>query len=43
MSYIDEFERELPKKLEAAEETAAVVRWVSERVLESYRNGITAG
>jgi len=43
MSYIKQFETELSAKLESAEETAAIVRWVSERVLESYRNGITAG
>ncbi len=43
MTYIHEFEAELVKKLEGAEDTAAIVRWVSEKVLESYRNGITAG
>ena len=44
MSYIEAFEAELAKKLESpAEDTAAIVRWVSEKVLESYRNGITAG
>jgi hypothetical protein len=43
MSYIKEFETELTKKLESADETASIVRWISEKVLESYRNGITAG
>jgi uncharacterized membrane-anchored protein len=43
MSYIEQFEQELVKKLQGAEDTAAIVRWVSEKVLESYRNGITAG
>jgi len=43
MSYIEQFEQELTTKLEGAEDTATVVRWVSEKVLESYRNGITAG
>jgi hypothetical protein len=43
MSYIQEFEKELGAKLESAESTADIVRWVSEKVLESYRNGITAG
>ena len=43
MSYIEQFEQELLKKLQGAEDTAAIVRWVSEKVLESYRNGITAG
>lgn len=43
MSYIDEFEAELVKKLNGNEDDASIVRWVSERVLESYRNGIKAG
>jgi hypothetical protein len=43
MGYLNQFETELAKKLESAEDIAAIVRWVSEKVLESYRNGITAG
>jgi hypothetical protein len=43
MSYIEQFEQELLSKLNGAEDTATIVRWVSEKVLESYRNGITAG
>jgi len=44
MSYIETFEVELAAKLEGGtEDTASIVRWVSEKVLESYRNGITAG
>ena len=43
MSYIEQFQQELVKKLQGAEEPAAIVRWISEKVLESYRNGITAG
>lgn len=43
MSYIEQFEAELVKKLRGAEDTSTIVRWVSEKVLESYRNGITAG
>jgi len=44
MSYIETFEAELVQKLEGGTEgTAEIVRWVSEKVLESYRNGITAG
>ena len=43
MSYIQQFETELAQKLESAESTAVIVRWVSEKILESYRNGITAG
>jgi hypothetical protein len=43
MSYIEQFESELAGKLNGNEDTASIVRWVSEKVLESYRNGITAG
>ena len=43
MSYIADFEKELAKKLEGAEGTESIVRWISEKVLESYRNGIAAG
>ena len=43
MSYISDFETELAKKLISSETADSVVRWVSEKVLESYRNGITAG
>jgi hypothetical protein len=43
MTYIEQFEQELLKKLQGAEDTATIVRWVSEKVLESYRNGISAG
>ncbi|HLH54374.1 MAG TPA: hypothetical protein VKY92_12240 [Verrucomicrobiae bacterium] len=43
MTYIQEFEAELQKKLEGGSDNATLVRWVSEKVLESYRNGITAG
>ena len=43
MTYIEQFEAELIEKLGATEETETIVRWISETVLESYRNGITAG
>ncbi len=44
MSYLEQFEAELLAKLEhGTEDAAAIVRWVSEKVLESHRNGITAG
>jgi len=43
MSYIESFEQELIAKLNGGEDEATVVRWISEKVLESYRNGITAG
>ena len=43
MSYIEQFESELYLKLASSEEAGSIVRWVSEKVLESYRNGIKAG
>ena len=43
MSYIEQFEQELIRKLQGPEDAASIVRWVWEKVLESYRNGITAG
>lgn len=43
MTFIQQFETELVKKLNSNEDEASVVRWAAERVLESYRNGITAG
>jgi hypothetical protein len=43
MSYIADFDSELTAKLESNEGTEAIVRWVSEKVLQSYKNGITAG
>jgi hypothetical protein len=43
MSYLNEFEQELKAKLQSAEGEEAIIRWISEKVLESYRNGIKAG
>jgi hypothetical protein len=43
MSYIDEFEKELQAKLAGTGDEASIIRWASEKLLESYRNGITAG
>lgn len=43
MTYIEEFEVELTKKLDSPENTGSIVRWVSDKMLESYRNGIKAG
>ena len=44
MTFIQQFEAELTQKLEnGTDNTLAIVRWASEKVLESYRNGITAG
>jgi hypothetical protein len=43
MTYMEQFESELVKKLQGKEDSAAVIRWICEKVLESYKNGITAG
>ena len=44
MSYITDFEGELTKKLEdGTDNTTAIVRWVSEKILESFKNGVIAG
>ena len=44
MSYITDFETQLAAKIESGTETTeAIVRWAAERVLESYRNGVSAG
>ena len=43
MSYIKDFEQQLAEKLGKNEPIESVVRWASERILESYKHGITAG
>ena len=43
MSYINEFEVELRTKLNGSEDEDTIIAWVSEKVLESYRNGLKAG
>jgi hypothetical protein len=43
MTYIEQFETELRKKYDEAQDEEVLFRWISEKVLESYRNGITAG
>lgn len=44
MTFIEQFEQELARRIESStDSTTDIVRWVSEKVLESYRNGITAG
>lgn len=43
MSYIEDFEKEFLKKFAECQDEAELARWTSEKVLESYRNGITAG
>ncbi len=43
MTYIEQFEQELIQKLQGGEDSAAIVRWVSEKLARSYFNGLTAG
>ena len=43
MSYIQEFEKELRKKFDEAQDEEVLFKWISEKVLESYKNGIAAG
>jgi uncharacterized membrane-anchored protein len=43
MTYIEQFEAELRKKYDEAQDEEVLFKWISEKVLESYRNGITAG
>jgi hypothetical protein len=43
MTFIQQFEADLKAKLEGPEQMEEVIHWAAERVLESYRNGITAG
>ena len=44
MTYLEQFEAELTKRIESAQEdTASIVRWVVEKQLASYRAGIKAG
>ena len=41
MSYIEQFEAELLKKLQS-EDPASIVKWASEKIRSSYRNGAAA-
>jgi hypothetical protein len=44
MSYIKDFEAQLKAKLESgAEDAAMIIRWASEKVVESFINGVKAG
>ena len=42
-TYMQQFESDLIAKINGKEDEASIVRWICERVLESYRNGINAG
>ena len=43
VGYITRFETELTRMLTAGESVPAVVKWASDRVFESYRNGVDVG
>jgi len=43
MSYISKLEDELRQKLAGGEDRDAIVRWVSEKILASFKNGCAAG
>ena len=43
MTYIEQFETELRKQYNEAQDEEVLFHWICEKVLESYRNGITAG
>ena len=43
MTYIQQFEAELKEKLQNEKDVTVLMQWISEKVLESYRNGIKAG
>ena len=42
-TYIEQFEAELAKKLQASESAVTLIKWACEKVLESYKNGLVAG
>lgn len=42
MTFIEQFEQELARRLEAGMAPDVIVQWASERVLESHRNGIAS-
>ena len=44
MTFIEQFETDLAHQIDSGSaDTASIVVWASEKVLESYRNGIIAG
>jgi len=43
MSYLNEFEQELKGKLLSAETDESIIRWVTEKLLQSYRDGVRSG
>ena len=43
MNYMTQFQNELANKLSLQEQPRAIVEWVCEKMLESYKNGLAAG
>lgn len=43
MNYVEQFEQDLVKKLDGKDDSASIVRWAAEKLIESYKNGIAAG
>lgn len=43
MSYIKGFETELAKQLQSGMDQAALTKWVADKIVESYKNGLAAG
>ena len=43
MTYLQKIEAEFFKKLDETPDRESLARWVSGKILESYKNGITAG
>jgi hypothetical protein len=43
IGFIERFEMELTRLLKERTETTAIVKWASDKVFESYRNGVEVG
>ena len=43
VGYIERFEDELGRMLKGPATAEAIVKWASDRVFESYRNGVDVG
>lgn len=43
VGYIERFENELARLLKGPSDAEAIVKWASDKVFESYRNGVEVG
>jgi hypothetical protein len=43
VGYIERFESELARMLKGPSTAEAIVKWASDKVFESYRNGVEVG